>query len=322
MKKSFEIKPVADCQAFMMISVEGTTPSNKAIELIRNPLVMGLMLREDNVYDAQQLSRFIKACRQHRNTLVMMIDIEQLMNITILTLKKHDKAFVEKYLKGISRQDLIHANIDALALVKGMVSFCKKHQVIPHISGLLYESKYQANSVFSSIGGGKDNLVHRLFIDKYQNEVGCHLVLDHDSQAALSMQANTWSIQANTCWQEEKEGNKGLDKLIKVSYQDIDDFDESIVDARVTLSNSPICMYGVAVKKPVSENIPQYANRIGILSNFVDLIHIPAFDESIWYDMIKLLVSNPRLEVEEKLASVLPEAILPVYSSRQFCCLP
>ena len=60
MNQKSAIRPIADCQAYVMVSMIGEAPSFKIKTLLEKPLVKGIMLNDSNAREPKQFFNLLK----------------------------------------------------------------------------------------------------------------------------------------------------------------------------------------------------------------------------------------------------------------------
>lgn len=306
MNQKLSIRPIADCQAYVMVSMIGEQPSSKIKTLLEKPLVKGVILNDNNVREPKQFFKLIETLRDFASQCLIMVDVSAINNIAIWMQKDEVMMANDKYLAQTNVSGIFDRKIGAYATVDLMVKMCRKYQLIPKFNllengvGLFDEQRKTTQKI------------NKMFYDTLV-EMDMTIHCEKDIKDQLVPKRNQFSIDS-----EQKEI---VEIGIKIKPGSFKFKDIAHMDLLPQIRKLSSRLMHITIEDDDRQHDMQwYASELAEISNHVDLIDVPFFDESMWLKVLDYLLFNPRIEVDMKFKYITPDFETIVKYKTPLCC--
>ncbi|MDG2348196.1 MAG: hypothetical protein P8L77_01870 [Gammaproteobacteria bacterium] len=306
MNQKLAIKPIEDCQAYVMVSMIGEEPSSTLKTLLAKPLVKGVVLNDSNIKEPKQFFKLVDALRKIAPKCLIMVDVSAITNMAIWMQKDEVMMANDKYLARTNVNGILNRQTGVYATVDVMVKMCHKHWLIPKFNllkngaGLFDESHKITQKI--------NKMFYNTLVER-----GMMLHCEKDIKDQLVPNNKQFSIDS-----EQKEIDEVDIKLKPVSFKFNDIAHMDLLPHIRKLSSR---LVHITIEDDNRQHDMQwYALELAEISNHIDLIDVPFFDESIWLKVLDYLLFNPRIEVDLKFKYITPDFETIVKHKTPFCC--
>jgi len=306
MKQKIAVSPIADCQAYVMVSMIGQAPSSKIKTLLEKPLVKGIMLNDSNAREPKQFFNLLKILRHFGPHCLIMVDVSAIINMAIWMQKDEVMMANEKYLAQTNVNGILNRQVGVYATVDVMVKMCQKHQLIPKFNTVkngvgLFDENYQTTQK-----------INKMFYNTLV-EMDMTMHCGKDIKDQLAPKRNHFSVDF-----EQKETD---DVGIKIKPYSSKFMDIAHMDLLPHIRKLSSRLVHITIEDDNRQHDMQcYASELAEISNHVDLIDVPFFDETMWLKVLDYLLFNPRIEVDLKFKYLTPTFETIVKHKTPLCC--
>ena len=301
------IRPIVDFQAYILVSMTGEYPSSQVKQLLHQPLVKGVALSRDNVRSSKQFFKLIQSLRSMTSQCLIMVDVNDLINVAIWMQTNDAMITSEKYQTQAHVNGIFERQIGVYATVDTMVKLYKTYQIIPKFTPVFAES-----GLFDE---------HRKTVLKI-NKMFYNTMIEMGAFIHCQKQAKDQLVPSKHHYSIDFEQKEMEEVSLKLKATSAEINDAAFLDLLPNLKKSPLRLVHLTINDTETNwDVSRYATQIAAMSNYVDLIDVPLFDEARWLRVIDYLMFNPRIEVDLKFRYLSPstsETIVKNHST--LCC--
>lgn len=304
MWKSSIIRPIVDCQAYVIVSLVGQDLSKAALELLNKPHVYGVSLNKQNMPCIKDFERLIKLIKARAANVIILAEVELIIHIAHQILYQHSFESKDKYHSQANVRGVIDKEVGIYEIVGKMIEICQKYHLVPR-----FNVHFSSGSLFDQ----NNKVLCRI------NQIFFNTLIENDQVFYCEKEFRTIFMPKknhSTSYYDQKEDEKPKSK-IKILNTNLND--ASSYPVVETIDQSKLNHLNLFLNNE-NLDVTIMASKIGDFSNYVDLIEIPDITEDKWLDLLNYLEFNPRIEVDNKLKFLFPHSEVITNIHSRLCC--